>query len=132
MRKLRNTELSLEALAEEYDRIASEEARCWDEIDRNGEVGWADVFERIADQHQHRTGIIEVESGTSHTFIELDRAADKIAWWVHTHVKEDRIGIYHKNSFAYLAAVLGLAKAGKPAVLLLVASKNYGLLVQEL
>nr|VFK60586.1 MAG: fatty-acyl-CoA synthase [Candidatus Kentron sp. TUN] len=117
LRQLRNANLSLGELAEEYDRIAREETRHWDEINRNGEIGYADVFERIAHRHGDRTAVIEVESGLSYTLSDLDRAADKIAHWVYTHFDADRVGIYHKNSFAFLAAVLGLAKAGKPAVL---------------
>ncbi|VFN04386.1 MAG: fatty-acyl-CoA synthase [Candidatus Kentron sp. G] len=122
-RKLRNSELSLERLIEEYHRIAWEEARCWDEIDGNGEAGVGDVFERIVDGHGRRIALMEVESGLSYTFAGMDRAADKIAHWVHgvhgVHgvSQGDRVGIYYKNSFAFLAAVLGLAKAGKPAVL---------------
>nr|VFK16686.1 MAG: fatty-acyl-CoA synthase [Candidatus Kentron sp. LPFa] len=114
---LRNATLSHEGLIEEYHRIAREEARYWDEINQNGEVSYADVFERIADQHQDRTTIIEVEPDISYTFAELDRAADKIAHWVHAHFNTGRGGIYYKNSFAFLATVLGFAKAGKPLVL---------------
>ncbi len=60
---------------------------------------------------------MEVESGISYTFAELDRAADRIAFWAYAHSDASRVGIYYKNSFAFLAAVLGLAKVGKPAVL---------------
>nr|VFJ61369.1 MAG: fatty-acyl-CoA synthase [Candidatus Kentron sp. FW] len=117
LQRLRNANLSLEKLAREYARIAREETRLWDEINRNGEIGYADVFERIADRYRDRICIMEVGSGLSYTFTDLDRAADKIAHWVHGHVGADQVGIYDKNGFGFAAAVLGLAKVGKPAVL---------------
>nr|VFJ95464.1 MAG: AMP-binding enzyme [Candidatus Kentron sp. LFY] len=120
--QLHNADLSLEKLAEEYDRLAREEAQRWDEINRNGDIGYADVFERIADRHRDRIAVIEVSSNQSYTLTELDRAADRIAHWVHAHFDADRIGMnqvgmYDKNDFGFLAAVSGLAKAGRSAVL---------------
>nr|VFK25940.1 MAG: fatty-acyl-CoA synthase [Candidatus Kentron sp. MB] len=114
---LRNADLSLAELAEEYARLAREEARYWAEMDRHNEIGYGDVFERVVDRCRDRTAIIEVESHRSYTFSELDMAADKVACWVRRHFHANKVGVYHKNGFAFLAAVLGLAKAGKPAVL---------------
>nr|VFK49565.1 MAG: fatty-acyl-CoA synthase [Candidatus Kentron sp. TC]VFK63648.1 MAG: fatty-acyl-CoA synthase [Candidatus Kentron sp. TC] len=114
---LRNANLSQAELAEEYARFVREEARCWAELDRNGEVGYGDVFERVVDRYRNRAAIIEVESNTFYSFSELDRAADRIAHWVRGHFDANEIGVYHENGFAFLAALLGLIKAGKVAFL---------------
>jgi long-chain acyl-CoA synthetase len=83
-----------------------------------------EIFERAA--AQSKTALAVVEEGRSYTFGELADEVDRIAAYLRERVPGDVVGILLLNSQKYVAALLGIWKAGKTAVPL-----NYLLQPQE-
>jgi len=106
-----------ESLAARYQTIADEERAHWRALEEAGAQSWADAWERAADRHAGRTVAREIDAPHAVTYEELDRAADRVAGWASAR-DEDRYGVRMANGVAFLAVVLGLAKAGRLAVLL--------------
>jgi long-chain acyl-CoA synthetase len=84
-----------------------------------------EVFDRAA--AANKTALAVVEDGKSCTFEELAGEVDRIAAFLRERVPGDVVGILLLNSQKYVAALLGVWKAGKTAVPL-----NYLLPPQEL
>src|SRR5262245_1934731 len=102
--------------AARYRAIAGEERARWNALHGAQVQTWADAWELSVACHGTRPALQEV-GGRPVTYEELDRAADHIAAWVLAH-GEERYGVRLRNGVAFLATVLGLAKAGRLAVLL--------------
>jgi acyl-CoA synthetase (AMP-forming)/AMP-acid ligase II len=98
-------------IREQYLDYERREAACWEDLAEAR--SWADAWERSADAHPQDLVVIEVETGKRWTYQELDRAADRVAQGV-----TGRVGVLIPNGGAFLATVLGCAKAGVEAVLL--------------
>jgi fatty-acyl-CoA synthase len=107
----------LSSMAARYQEIAAEERRRWDALNGAGVSSWADAWEIAAERWADRPVACEVETGRMVTYAELDRAADRVAGWALSR-DDDRYGVRLANGIPFLACVIGLAKAGKLAVLL--------------
>jgi fatty-acyl-CoA synthase len=101
---------------ERYAAIAREEERRRAALDAAGVRSWADAWELAVERYAEREVACEVDGAKAVTYTELDRAADRIAAWALDH-GEARYGVRQRNGVSFLATVLGLAKAGKLAVL---------------
>ncbi len=104
-------------LANQYSAIAAEERARWAVLDAAGTQSWADAWELAVDRYGDRPVAQEVGTTRVFSYVDLDRAADRVAAWAVAH-GEDRYGVRMANGVAFLAVVLGLAKAGRLAVLL--------------
>jgi fatty-acyl-CoA synthase len=99
-----------------YARLAAAEAARWAEVARSGIRSWADAWERAADAHGARIAVVIPSGSATFTYADLDRAADRVAAWASAS-GERAIAVRKENGFAFLAAAIGLAKAGVLAVL---------------
>lgn len=100
-----------------YETLAQEEAGRWEEITRNLISNWTELFREQARRHAARTVIRETESGASYSYADLDRASDAVADHIRAHIPDSRIGLHYKNSFLFLAALIGINKTGRLAIL---------------
>lgn len=108
--------IELADLALTYQEIQDSESERWKQLGAAGVSSWADVFEAVADTHPERLAVVQTSDGRAWTYAELDRAADRIAFWAWSK-GEPSVALRRENSFAFLAAAIGLAKAGVLAVL---------------
>ena len=109
-------------ITEKYQQYLEYENQRFKELAEKNTNSWADVWEKSVDKYPEKPIVCEVGSAKPWTYQELDRAADKIANWVINLNKQQNqnhkyIGVHLNNSAAFLATVLGLAKAGITAVL---------------
>jgi len=109
--------IDLASLALIYQEIQDSESARWKALEAAGVSSWADVFETVADTHPQRVAVIQTSDGRAWTYADLDRAADRIAFWAKLN-DEPSVALCRENSFAFLAAAIGLAKAGVLAVLI--------------
>jgi fatty-acyl-CoA synthase len=114
---LANAPIDFTRLALTYQEIQDGESARWKALDAVGVSSWADVFEVAADTHPERLAVIQTSDGRAWTYADLDRAADRIAFWAKSN-DEPSVALRRENSFAFLAAAIGLAKAGVLAVLI--------------
>ena len=106
-----------EALAAEYRRLAGAEAQRWAALEAAGVRSWADAWEARVDASPAATAVVDLATGRSWSYRELDQAADRVAAWA-ARQAERSLALRGPNGAPLLAAVLGLAKAGRTAVLL--------------
>ncbi|OQY49746.1 MAG: hypothetical protein B6247_22830 [Candidatus Parabeggiatoa sp. nov. 2] len=102
--------------ASRYAAMQAREQQRWQHLLDDGIENWADRFEQIADQRGEYVLVQEVGQDRVWSYRDLDQAADKIAAWAR-HTDAASIGVCQNNGAVFLATVLGLAKAGIPAVL---------------
>ncbi len=103
--------------AERYEVLAQKEASIWKGIENNYTRNWTEVFTQKAQQYADNTVIQEVETGAAFTYRELHEASDAVANYIRAHIVDERIGLYYQNSFLFLAALIGINKTGRLAVL---------------
>jgi len=99
-----------------YILLAQKEDAIWQNIERNLTSNWTQIWQEKAKQYADNIIVTEVD-GKSYTYQELDLASENIANYIRAHIKEERIGLYHDNSFVFLAALIGINKTGRLAVL---------------
>jgi fatty-acyl-CoA synthase len=104
-------------LALQYREYADAERSRWAALDAAGVQSWADVWENAVLIHANRNIAQEVNSQRAFTYAELDQYADRIAAWAIAR-DEACYGVRLQNGIAFLAIVIGLAKAGRLSVLL--------------
>lgn len=97
-----------------YAAMLAREQQRWEALE--GIENWAYRFEQVADQQPDALVVQEVGQATGWSYRDLDRAGDQIAAWA-AQTGAARIGVHQANGAVFLATVLGLAKAGIPAVL---------------
>jgi len=102
---------------ESYLWMAQKEDGIWRDIERNLTSNWTDIWREKAKVYADNVVITEVETKKSFTYKALDEASENIANYIRAHIKEARIGLYHDNSFAFLATLIGINKTGRLAVL---------------
>ena len=117
MTMLETPSTSLAFLTEVYRAYQIAETRRWAALAAAGVASWADVFEIAAHTHADRIAVVQVSNGRSWTYAALDQAANRVAAWAKAR-GEPCIALYKENGFAFLAAAIGLAKAGVLAVLI--------------
>jgi len=100
-----------------YHDIAQKEQQIWDNIEKNLTSNWSEIWREKAKIYADNTVITEVATGKSFTYQELDIASESIANYIRAHIQDERIGLYHDNAFDFLAALIGINKTGRLAVL---------------
>ncbi len=100
-----------------YTRLAEEEARIWEKTEGNYTANWTEFFEEKAAQYGENILIRETETGDAFTYRDLSVASDAVADYIRAHIPDRQIGLYYKNSFLFLAALIGINKTGRLAVL---------------
>ncbi len=103
--------------AKHYELIAQKEASVWDRIENNYTRNWTEIFTQKAQHCADNIVIREVETDASFTYRQLDKASEAVADYIRAHIPDNRIGLYYKNSFLFLAALIGINKTGRLAVL---------------
>jgi len=100
-----------------YHDIAQKEQQIWDNIEKNLTSNWSEIWREKAKIYADNTVITEVATGKSFTYQELDIASESIANYIRAHIQDKRIGLYHDNAFDFLAALIGINKTGRLAIL---------------
>ncbi len=100
-----------------YDQLSKEEQHIWERIENNYISNWTHFFSEKAQQFAENIVVRETQSGAAFTYRELDRASDAVADFIRAHVPDERVGLYYENSFLFLAALIGINKTGRLAVL---------------
>ncbi len=114
IKKNNTTPKGLESL---YESLAIKEQKCWDEIEELSINNWAKLFTLKAKQTPNKTAIIEVDSDNSYTYSELEDASNIIYEFINNTTEDYRIGLNFPNSFLFVAALLGINKADRLAIL---------------
>lgn len=100
-----------------YISLSNTEEQMWEHIKVNLTSNWTQIWKEKAKQYANHIVITEVSSQKSFTYKTLDDASESIANYIRAHIKEERIGLYHENSFDFLAALIAINKTGRLAVL---------------
>ncbi len=100
-----------------YIALAKREQNIWENIEKNLTSNWTQIWREKAEKYADNVVITEVATTNSFTYRELDEASENIANFIRAHIKEKRIGLYHDNAFDFLAALIGINKTGRLAVL---------------
>lgn len=103
--------------AEKYRLLAQEEAKIWEKLDRNFITNWTEVFEQKAQRFADSVVVEETESANAFSYCDLSVASDAVANYIRAHIPHRHIGLYYRNSFLFLAALIGINKTGRLAVL---------------
>jgi len=106
-----------EELCELYEEMEANEASIWQMIEAKNVTNWVEIFKKRTNEYADRIVVKEVETQKCYTYSDLDRASDQICHFILSKSKSDRIGINFPNSFLFLAALIGINKAGRLAVL---------------
>ncbi len=114
---LRNSDKSIAELTRLYCSYLEQEKQYWQHLDQQHCSNWADSVELSVAKWPEHIAITEVETGKSYSYLQLNTAANQVAIFISREINESQVGVYLDNSFAFLAIVLGLAKAGKLAIL---------------
>ena len=105
------------ALAAIYNLICNLEQQQWREILDDGITNWTQKFVQQAKKNPTATVIIESESGKHITYGDLDRFSLSIAEYIEGRTSDKYIGVYDGNSAGLIAAIIGVNRAGRTAVL---------------
>jgi len=97
--------------------MEANEASIWQRVEAKNVTNWVEIFQERAKEYADRIVVKEVETKKCYTYSDLDRASDQICHFILSKSKSDRIGINFPNSFLFLAALIGINKAGRLAVL---------------
>ena len=100
-----------------YTQLAQKEQNIWQIIEGNLTSNWTEIWREKAKKYADNVVVTEVSTADSFTYKELDIASENIANYIRAHIKDTRIGLYHDNAFDFLAALIGINKTGRLAVL---------------
>lgn len=112
--KHNNTPKGLEYL---YETLAKKEQKCWEEIEKLSIKNWTELFSLKAKQTPTKTAIIEVDTDNFYSYKELEEVSNKIKNFLLQTTNEYQIGLNYHNGFLFVAALIGINKAGRLAVL---------------
>ena len=107
----------MQAYEDSYLLMAQKERDIWDKIEPNLTSNWTQVWSDKAKEFAENVIVQEVESVKSFTYRDLDMASENVANYIRAHIKDERIGLYHDNTFAFLATLIGINKTGRLALL---------------
>ncbi|MCH9812825.1 MAG: AMP-binding protein [Epsilonproteobacteria bacterium] len=100
-----------------YQTLSQEESHQWEGISNTDITNWITVFENIAIQYPEKNVIIETQTNQTYSYQALNEAGNKVANFLQNHTGEKYIGLNFPNSFLFLAALIGINKAGCTAIL---------------
>jgi fatty-acyl-CoA synthase len=117
LQKIQTYHQSREGLEKLFYGLAETETEKWNEIESQKTTNWTALFCRIAEKAQKKSVITEVETEASYSYKELDEASEKIKNFILATTDDHHIGLHYPNSFAFMAALIGINKAGRIAIL---------------
>lgn len=100
-----------------YNDLAQIETSHWYNIETENIANWTILFRKKATTFKHHVVITEVETQTSFSYEALDLASEKICDYILSITADRHIGLNFHNSFAFLATLIGINKAGRLAIL---------------
>ncbi|MDD3592669.1 MAG: AMP-binding protein [Sulfurovum sp.] len=117
LQKIRSHHHTTEGREKLFYELADIESDIWAEIESRKITNWATHFSQIAAKAQKNTVIMEVERAASYSYKELEEASEKIKNFILATTDDHHIGLHYPNSFAFMAALIGINKAGRIAIL---------------
>ncbi|MDM5271882.1 AMP-binding protein [Sulfurovum sp. zt1-1] len=99
-----------------YD-LAGIESKIWEDIESQMIINWSTLFSQIAAKARQQIVITEVDTQASYSYSELEDASEKIKAFILATTDDHHIGLHYHNSFAFMAALIGINKAGRIAIL---------------
>lgn len=115
--KIKSNNAKSEGLRKLYEEMEANEASIWQIVEAKNVTNWVEIFQERAKEYADSIVVKEVETKKCYTYSDLDRASDQICNFILSKSKSDSIGINYPNSFLFLAALIGINKAGRLAVL---------------
>jgi acyl-CoA synthetase (AMP-forming)/AMP-acid ligase II len=100
-----------------YDTLLQKEQKCWDVIDEKKISNWTELFSLKVKETSKNIAVIETDTDKSYTYKELEEQSENIKNFLLKTTEEYQIGLNYHNSFLFLAALIGINKAKKLAVL---------------
>jgi fatty-acyl-CoA synthase len=100
-----------------FNSLSSIEEFHWNGHISHNITNWTQVFSEIANDNISKKVIIEVDKDTSYTYGQLESVSEKIKNFIEANIIEYQIGLNLHNSFLFLAALIGINKANKLAIL---------------
>ncbi|MFT7878957.1 MAG: AMP-binding protein [Sulfurimonas sp.] len=117
MQKIRSHHRTPEGREKLFYELAGIESKIWEEIESQKISNWTTFFSQIAEKEQHKSVITEVDTGATYSYGELEAASEKIKNFILATTDDHHIGLHYHNSFAFMAALIGINKAGRIAIL---------------
>jgi len=108
---------STKGIDELFYSMASVEEYHWNTIKKENITNWTQIFSKIANDNISKIAIIEVDNGTKYTYGQLESASDKICAFITQNITSYHIGLNYHNSFFFIAALIGINKAKRLAIL---------------
>jgi fatty-acyl-CoA synthase len=100
-----------------YAELSETESQCWQEIESKNILNWTEIFLERATEHPDNIVIIETETQNAFTYRELELASKKIMNHILATTDAYQIGLNYHNSFAFVATLIGINRAGRLAIL---------------
>lgn len=117
LQKIRSHHQTTEGREKLFYELGDIESDIWAEIESQKITNWATRFSRIAAEGQKKSVITEVDTGETYSYGELESASEKIKNFILATTDDHHIGLHYPNSFAFMAALIGINKAGRIAIL---------------
>ncbi|OQW92033.1 MAG: hypothetical protein BWK78_02880 [Thiotrichaceae bacterium IS1] len=115
--KIQQAKNDLPKLRNIYEEISAQETQQWKEIACNHITNWTQKWEEIVAKYFDHTVAIEVDTKTEISYGQLDQKANRIANFINENIDNSHIGLYEKNSINFFAAIIGIGKARRLAIL---------------
>ncbi|MDY0401896.1 AMP-binding protein [Sulfurovum sp.] len=117
LQKIRSHHRTPEGREKLFYELAGIESKIWENIESQKITNWTTFFSQIAEKEQHKSVITEVDTGATYSYGELEAASEKIKAFILATTDDHHIGLHYHNSFAFMAALIGINKAGRIAIL---------------
>ncbi|UFH60115.1 AMP-binding protein [Sulfurovum mangrovi] len=117
LEKIRSHHHATEGRERLFYALAERESQIWEEIESQGITNWATRFSQTAAQAETHIVIREVDTEASYSYSALEEASEKIKTFILATTDDHHIGLHYHNSFAFMAALIGINKAGRIAIL---------------
>ncbi|MEL6342985.1 MAG: AMP-binding protein [Myxococcota bacterium] len=99
-----------------YRALAETEATRWSALVSDDVRSWSAIWDAAVARHPSRIVVEEVETGAQYTYAGLDALSRRVTAWALAH-PAPAVGVLLPNGAAILAVVIGLTRAGVPAIL---------------
>ncbi len=106
-----------EGIEKLYNQLSSVETKIWDDITSQNITNWVEVFLQKVKQFGENIVIIEANTNKQFTYNQLDITSEKIKDFILHTTDQYHIGLNYQNSFLFMAALIGINKAGRLAIL---------------
>ncbi|MBD3792085.1 MAG: AMP-binding protein [Campylobacterales bacterium] len=117
LQKIRSHHQTTEGREKLFYELGDIESDIWAEIESQKITNWTTWLKRVAEKMQKKSVITEVDTGETYSYRELEEASEKIKEFILATTDDRHIGLHYHNSFAFMAALVGINKAGRIAIL---------------